>query len=217
MSNKLTKEEMNKRQVFKTATQDTIFDCMCDLDTQHKTKNSYNKKLIWNVINWKDKTHKEKQASYYLDMDEALLLADDIITNRFKEMSYNKKQGQYVAYGGKEISRVLQITYLDKTGSYAISIGLYKAITTDTNGTIPDKNNPIDTHKIVLSNFEMRKAMSILKAHIESKLFVLTSLPSETEKTVQEPVAKQEKSLKDLQKEVEEIEEDDDFPLDFDF
>lgn len=182
----LDKKALNARQIIKYANSKKLIDAVSEVDTiyngEGKKKGTYNKKVVLTVNEFGIQGHKEKYAAFYWDIEDALLICDDIVNNRFESESYAKgSTGIYSSYGGgKAVSRILQIGVKD--GNYIIQISLYKAIVNQKTGAIlPDKNNKIDSHNIQLSRYDARKFFKVIQAHIESKMDKLTSLPSVSE------------------------------------
>lgn len=176
--------DANKRQIAKSVTNvknpqsgNFIFrliDAVDNIDTLHKDKGTYNKKVLINVNSAKDGgNHSQKQVSFFWDIDELLLVAHDIVEGKFKDTLYPsaKSPGAYSKYGGGQYSRILNVKF--ENGKYMFQIALFKAIVTKNGAVMPDKNNPVDAHSIQLTEFEARKFMNTIKTHIETKLVTL--------------------------------------------
>lgn len=214
------KYELNARQITKYASQTRdgkfrLVDFVDNLDTIHKTKGVYNKKILVNINSSKDgSTHKEKYAAFYLDMDEMLILGELIKTGRFKDVTFPmaKAPGSYMKYGGGQVSRILNITYQD--GRYMLQIALYGAKKTSSGAVIPDKNNKIDSHSIQVPEYELMKMVKSIETHIQAKLanmLVVDNIYTPKQENVKnEPVLEEKKVVKE-EKKKEETPFDDDF------
>lgn len=173
-----TKFNQDARKIIKTATNANkvfrLIEAVDNIDTVHATKGTFNKKILINLNSKADgQPHAKGQVSFYWDINEALLIADDIITGRFSNSMYPSmsQAGQYSKYGGGQFSRILNIKYTN--GSYLFQIALFKANIGRNGAVMPDKSNPVDNHSIQLNDFEARKFMMSVKAHIETKMVLL--------------------------------------------
>lgn len=182
----------NERQIAKSALktkegQFRLIDFVDNLDTIHQAKGVFNKKILININASKDgTTHKESYVAFYWDVEQALLIASDIINCRFKDMNYGAKEnGIYTQYGGGQVSRILNIGY--KNGRYMFQIATYKAVKTKTGAIMPDKSNPIDNHSIQLGEFEARRVMTMIYHHIQAKLVHMMNLQPNTSSTPEKP------------------------------
>lgn len=194
----MSKQEFNKKQIFKIANNKSLMDAVCHIDTVHETKGTFNKKVVINVNAFdevKQGKHKEKFAAFYWDIEDALIIADDIVNGRFETISYlparkdsegnwmKQPTGKYTTYGGGKIARMM--TIVKDKGRYNIQVGYFEATTGKNGSVIPNTKKPIDSHSILsISDFDMRKAMRYLIAHIEGKITVMNM---NTQPTQQKP------------------------------
>jgi hypothetical protein len=168
------KKELNKRQITKFANKNSLMDFIDQMDTMHQTKGTYNKKILVIVNNFGDKSHKERFASFYWDLEDALFISNEISSGAFERETYGMKNGDkelvgaYSQYGGGKVSRILNIAFRD--GKYYIQVALYEAKKAQNGAIFPDKSKPIDQHSIQIPRYEARKMFHHLHTYIASKL-----------------------------------------------
>jgi len=168
-------------QITKFANNRSLMDIQDNINDQYRNSKGelvYSNKLILVVNDYqgvREGKHKEKFASYYLDMEDALYLAQHIsqdtfktqITNTYKGTSY---PGVYMTYGGKKVSRVLSIKHQADKNRYEVKVGLYEPVTGQNGQTTPNWSKKIDEHTTYPSIEHMRKMFLMVDAYIRSAL-----------------------------------------------
>jgi hypothetical protein len=186
--NKLDKAALNAKQIAKYANSKKLVDVVDNIDSIHSVKGTYNKKVVVTVNEFDkelQKNHKEKYAAFFWDIQDALLISDDIINNRFENEIYmGTTPGSYMKFGGGAVSRILTISYKD--GKYLIQVALFEAIQGKNGQIQPNKEKPIDKHNIQLPKQEARKFFMSVYATILSKMGKLTELPGQATPTPQQ-------------------------------
>lgn len=173
MTNK--KQQLNRNQIIKYANKMSLVDAVDSLTTKHQKTGEFNKKIIININNFGDKSHKERGVAFFWSMEDALIVANDIVNGHFQNITYDYKgkPGVMTQYGGGQVSRIMTIAYSPQKGAYLFQIALYKAKKGANGSVVPDKSSPIDTHAIQIPMQEMRKFMMALKNRIQAQSVVM--------------------------------------------
>lgn len=106
------KEFNNEKQIKKVYTSQSLLEVVDNLETWYEKNKDYSKNVIVNINHFKGTNHELGQVGVWIDADELLLLADDIINNRFHTLSYGvpvdfkdkskgEAKGKFVKLGGR--------------------------------------------------------------------------------------------------------------------
>ena len=176
-------------QITKFANNRSLMDIQDNVNDQYanaKGEMIYSNKVIIVVNDYqgvKEGKHKEKFASYYLDVEDALFLAHHVINGTFKTDVVNVHRnvphpGVFMVYGGKKVSRVLSIKLQEEKNRYEVKVGLYQPIVGANGQTSPDWKTKVDEHVTYPSVDHFRKMMHMLQTYIQSAFTVRLLQPA---------------------------------------
>lgn len=132
----------------------------------------YQKQIKFKV-NEKSKTG---QATYFMDVDTALLIADDVINGTFKNTDYTGKgNGVFFGVGGISIYRQFAMKFQE--GKYYFTIQEFKAAPPQKGKPTQKVGEALRNHSTIWKESDAREFFRMLKLHIETKYTFIAQNP----------------------------------------